>query len=48
MQCAEIRHKFVNYYENLGFQFLPRAPTLHPSIPMSFVMSAGLVQAETS
>lgn len=27
---------------------LPRAPLLDPSIPMSFVMSAGLVQIETS
>ena len=48
MQCAEIRQKFVEYYEKLGFQFLPRAPMMHPSIPMSFVMSAGLVQVETS
>jgi alanyl-tRNA synthetase len=48
MDCAEIRQKFVEYYQNLGFQLLPRAPMLHPSIPMSFVMSAGLVQVETS
>jgi alanyl-tRNA synthetase len=48
MQCAEIRHKFVEYYQHLGFQWLPCAPMLHPSIPMSFVMSAGLVQVETS
>jgi alanyl-tRNA synthetase len=48
MHCAEIRQKFVEYYRSLGFQLLPRAPMLHPSIPMSFVMSAGLVQVETS
>lgn len=48
MRCAEIRRRFVDYYHNLGFQLLPRAPMLHPSIPMSFVMSAGLVQVETS
>ena len=48
MDCSEIRQKFVAYYQNLGFQLLPRAPMMHPSIPMSFVMSAGLVQVETS
>lgn len=48
MRCAEIRRRFVEYYQNLGFQLLPRAPMLHESIPMSFVMSAGLVQVETS
>ncbi len=48
MNCAEIRQKFVQYYQNLGFQLLPRAPMMHPSIPMSFVMSTGLVQVETS
>jgi len=40
MHCAEIRQKFVDYYQHLGFQFLPRAPMMHPSIPMSFVMGA--------
>lgn len=48
MNCAEIRSAFVNFYNDLGFQLLPPAPMLHPSIPMSFVMSAGLVQVETS
>lgn len=48
MRFTDIRSKFVEFYENLGFQLLPRAPLLHPSIPMSFVMSAGLVQVETS
>jgi hypothetical protein len=47
MPCAEIRQKFVQYYQNLGFQLLPRAPMMHPSIPMSFVMSAGIVLAKT-
>ncbi len=47
MQCHEIRHWFVDYYRRLGFQVLPRAPILHDSVPMSFVMSAGLVQIET-
>ena len=48
MQCADIRRKFIEYYQQFGFQLLPRASMLHPSIPMSFVMSAGLVQVETS
>lgn len=48
MNSGEIRQRFVNYYKELGFHLLPRAPMLHPSIPMSFVMSAGLVQVETS
>jgi len=48
MECSEIRRQFITYYESQGFRFLPRAPMLHPSIPMSFVMSAGLEQVETS
>ena len=48
MNSSQIRQRFVDYYKGLGFHLLPRAPMLHPSIPMSFVMSAGLVQVETS
>lgn len=48
MNCSEIHRRFVDYYTQYGFQYLPRAPMMHPSIPMSFVMSAGLVQVETS
>jgi len=48
MNSFEIRQRFIDYYRGLGFHPLPRAPMLHPSIPMSFVMSAGLVQIETS
>lgn len=48
MQCHEIRQSFVAYYRSLGFLVLPRAPILHDSVPMSFVMSAGLVQIETA
>lgn len=43
---ANIRHQFIQYYQDKGFIRLPRASMLHPSIPMSFVMSAGLVQVE--
>ena len=46
MTCAELRKKFVEYYQNAGFQPLPRASMLHSSIPLCFVMSAGLVQVE--
>ncbi|NEO87092.1 MAG: hypothetical protein F6J87_22955 [Spirulina sp. SIO3F2] len=42
----EIRNRFIDYYQSQGFQMLPRASLLHPSIPMSFVMSAGLAQVE--
>jgi len=48
MNASEIRRRFVDYYRALDFHLLPRAPMVHPSIPMSFVMSAGLVQIETS
>lgn len=42
----EINRDFVNFYQRQGFQRLPRASLLDASIPMSFVMSAGLVQVE--
>ncbi len=48
MNIMEISQHFVGYYENMGYQLLPSAPMIDPSIPMSFVMSAGLVQVENS
>ena len=48
MNFHQISDRFVEYYKDLGYILLPKAPMLHPSIPMSFVMSAGLVQVETS
>lgn len=48
MEIAPISQQFTEYYAARGFQSLPRASMLDPSIPMSFVMSAGLVQIETS
>ena len=45
---VEIRRLFTEYFEEMGYQSLPRAPMMDPSIPMSFVMSAGLVQVENS
>jgi len=48
MNSVTISQRFTEYYETQGFHLLPRAPMLDASIPMSFVMSAGLVQIETS
>lgn len=48
MDIAGIRQSFVRYYEDMGYRLLPSAPMIDPSIPMSFVMSAGLVQVENS
>ena len=48
MECHEIRHRFITYYQQNHFRLLPPTPLLHPSVPMSFVMSAGLGQIETS
>lgn len=48
LAAAEIRDRFVTFYTKMGYRLLPRAPLLDPSIPMSFVMSAGLVQVENS
>ncbi len=45
---AQIRDNFVEHYQSMGYQLLPRSPMTDPSIPMSFVMSAGLVQVEAS
>jgi|GEM_PF-5374120 len=38
MNSSEIRRRFVDYYKELGFCPLPRAPMLHPSISI-FVIS---------
>lgn len=43
----KIRQLFIDHYGDQGYELLPRAKLLHPSIPMSFVMSAGLVQVES-
>lgn len=48
MKSAEISDRFIHYYEDRGFEVLPGSSLLDPSIPMTFVMSAGLVQVETS
>ena len=48
MTAQEIELAFVEFFTRQGFNLLPRASLLDPSIPMSFVMSAGLVQVEKS
>lgn len=48
MRSSEIGQAFVEYYQNKGYTVSPSAPLLDPSIPMTFVMSAGLVQIEMS
>jgi alanyl-tRNA synthetase len=47
MDCRKIQQHFIDFFAQQQFVLLPAAPMLHPSIPMSFVMSAGLVQVET-
>jgi alanyl-tRNA synthetase len=48
MQSLAISQTFLEHYQGRGFSVLPSASLLHPSIPMSFVMSAGLPQFETA
>ena len=48
MRSPAISQTFLEYYQGRGFSVLPSASLLHPSIPMSFVMSAGLPQFETA
>lgn len=46
MQKVAIGEKFTNYYKSRDFKILESAPLLHPSLPMTFNMSAGLIQLE--
>ncbi len=48
MQSSVIGPIFLKFFQDQGFSVLPRASLLDPSIPMSFVMSAGLVQVESA
>jgi alanyl-tRNA synthetase len=45
---AEVGQRFLEYYQADGYEVIPGSSLLDPSVPMSFVMSAGLVQVETS
>ena len=48
MRTSDIRQRFIDFYAVEDYRLLPRASMLDDSIPMSFVMSAGLVQVEQS
>jgi len=42
-----IRQQFLAYYARLGYEIMPGSSLLSDSVPMSFVMSAGMVQFES-
>lgn len=44
--CQAISEAFLALHERDGFARLPPSSLLHDSVPMSFVMSAGLIQVE--
>ena len=46
--AVSISQSFLDYFEFHGYQTIPGSSLLDPSVPMSFVMSAGLVQVERS
>ena len=48
LSSAQVGQTFLEYYEADGFEVIPGSSLLDPSVPMSFVMSAGLVQVEMS
>ena len=42
----DVKKEWTNYYRSLGYSLLQSAPLIHPLFPMSFNMSAGLVQLD--
>ncbi len=44
--AIDVRQKWLEYYNSLGFTTIPSAPLVHPAFPMSFNMSAGLIQLD--
>lgn len=46
MGTDEIGQRFVEYFARLGYEPIPGSSLLDKSVPMSFVMSAGMVQFE--
>ena len=46
VSCQAISDAFLAHHQQDGFETLPPSSLLHPSVPMSFVMSAGLIQVE--
>lgn len=48
MDTFDIQRQFLQFYQNNGFQNLPRGSLLDPMVPMTFVGSVGLSQIETA
>ena len=46
LTIEEVGQRFLSYYRELGYQELPSSSLLTDSLPMTFVMSAGMVQFE--
>lgn len=46
--ARQVGERFIEFYATCGYASIPGSSLLDPSVPMSFVMSAGLVQVETS
>ncbi len=46
--AISINQSFLDYFDSRGYKTIPGSSLLDPSVPMSFVMSAGLVQVERS
>jgi alanyl-tRNA synthetase len=47
VSADEIGQQFLAYYARLGYEILPGSSLLNDSVPMSFVMSAGMAQFES-
>jgi len=42
----DVGESFLSYYRRLGYEVIDGSPLMDDSLPMSFVMSAGMVQFE--
>ena len=47
MYLSKVSQRFVEFYQNRGYTKTPGVQLVHPSVPMSFVMSAGFGDLET-
>jgi alanyl-tRNA synthetase len=48
MGSLNVGQRFIRYYRDNGFKILDRGSLLAPSVPMTFVGSAGLIQIESA
>jgi alanyl-tRNA synthetase len=48
LSTVVVEERFIEYYQSQGYEAIPGSSLLDPSVPMTFVMSAGLVQVETA